>query len=226
MNRRIECRSEGCTNEVLYKTLDGNFVDPHDRRNGGGRPPISPTGRGSPPGPHHRYSNGSIQVSPYCKQHTCIHFHLEERCVYKKPRHDTVCAVHTKCPVPNCNQARAQFLDPTFEPIHNAAPRYARYEVCSDHKCTVPRCPARRASPRSTFCQAREDGCQAEGCTRQRQEQRNCCETQPGCETNGCGEARHFSAKTNEYLAHCLNRKPIYPYHLITYQIWSSCCLA
>ncbi|GAB1313549.1 hypothetical protein MFIFM68171_03759 [Madurella fahalii] len=223
MNRRIECRSEGCTNEVLYKTLDGAFVDPHDRRASSGRPPISPTGRGSPSG-HHRYSNGSIQVSPFCKQHTCIHFHGDERCVYQKPRHDTVCAVHARCPIPNCNQARAQFLDPTYDPLSNAIPRYARYDVCPDHKCAVPRCPGRRASPRSNFCQAHS--CQAEGCMNTRQDQRNCCEEHQckarGCRTivegrfpycvihikcgmDGCGEARHFSAETKEYLAHCTN---------------------
>ncbi len=63
MSRRIECRSEGCVNEVYYKALDD------DRRgNGGGRSPLSGPGRGSPSGLHHRHSTGSIQMSPYCKQ--------------------------------------------------------------------------------------------------------------------------------------------------------------
>ncbi|KAL2024097.1 hypothetical protein VTK56DRAFT_9877 [Thermocarpiscus australiensis] len=225
MNRRIECRSEGCTNEVLLKTVDGTFVDPHDRRGSGGvRPPPSPNDRGSPLGPQHRYSNGSIQVSPYCRQDTCVHFHTNDRCIYKKPPHDTVCAIHARCPVENCNQARAQFLDPSFDPLSNSVPRYARYEVCSDHKCTVQRCPQRRAAPKTAFCQAHN--CQAEGCTNQLQDQRNCCEEHQcktrGCRTivegrfpycaihikcgmNGCGEARHFSSKTSEYLAHCTN---------------------
>jgi hypothetical protein len=107
MSRRIECRSEGCTHEVLFKAVDGAFDD----RRGSGRPPLSPTGRGSPSGRHHKHGSSSIQVSPYCKQRTpypvsssinqsthlsvdtCIHFHGDERCVYKKPPHDTVCAI-------------------------------------------------------------------------------------------------------------------------------------
>ncbi|KAK4651289.1 hypothetical protein QC762_0091170 [Podospora pseudocomata] len=35
----------------------------------------------------------------------------------------------TRCPIPDCHQARAQFLDPNFDPLSNAVPRYARYEV-------------------------------------------------------------------------------------------------
>ncbi|KAK3304082.1 uncharacterized protein B0T15DRAFT_229234 [Chaetomium strumarium] len=212
MNRRIKCQSEGCPNEVLFKTHDGAF---DDRRGSGGRSPLSP---------HDRHSTGPLQVSPYCKQHTCIHFYGDERCIYKKPPHDTVCAIHARCPVPNCYQARAQYLAPNFDPLSNAAPRYARYEVCSDHKCTIPRCPASRASSRTTFCQAH--ACQAEGCARQRQDQRNCCVEHQcktrGCRTivegefphcaihikcqmSGCGESRHFSAKAKDYLAYCTN---------------------
>ncbi|KAK4122767.1 hypothetical protein N657DRAFT_646501 [Parathielavia appendiculata] len=219
MSRRIECRSEGCTNEVLFKSLDGAF---DDRRGSGVRPPLSLTDRSSPSGLHHRHSNGSIQVSPYCKQHTCIHFHGDERCIYKKPRHDTVCPIHARCPVPNCTQARAQYLEPNFDPLSNALPRYARFDVCSEHKCALPRCPGRRASPRTTFCQAH--ACHAEDCTNLRQEDRNCCEEHQcksgGCRTivegdfpycashikcqaTGCGEAKHYLAKADEYLAYC-----------------------
>lgn len=53
MNRRIECRSEGCNYEVVFKTADGAF----DERRASGRIPLSPP---------HRHSN-AIQVSPYCK---------------------------------------------------------------------------------------------------------------------------------------------------------------
>ena len=54
MNRRIECRSEGCNYEVVFKTADGAF---DERRAANGRIPLSPP---------HRHSN-AIQVSPYCK---------------------------------------------------------------------------------------------------------------------------------------------------------------
>ncbi|KAK4102026.1 hypothetical protein N658DRAFT_412287, partial [Parathielavia hyrcaniae] len=155
MSRRIECRSEGCTSEVLFKSLDGAF---DDRRGSGGRPSLSPTERNSPSGLHHRHSNGSIQVSPYCKQHTCIHFHGDERCIYKKPPHDTVCPIHARCPVANCTQARAQFLEPNFDPMSNTLPRYARFDVCSEHQCkarscrtivegSFPYCASRRPAP-------------------------------------------------------------------------------
>ncbi|KAL2129319.1 hypothetical protein VTI74DRAFT_7947 [Chaetomium olivicolor] len=218
MSRRLECKSEGCTNEVL-QILDSAF---DDRRGGGGRSPLSPNGRGSSPGLHHRHSSNSILVSKYCKQHTCAHFLGDERCLYKKPPHDSVCAIHAKCPVPNCNQARAQVLDPNFDPLSGAIPRYVRFDVCHDHKCALQRCQGRRISPRTPFCQAH--ACHAEGCPNQRQEQRNCCVDHQcktrGCRTivegefphcaihikcqvNGCGEARHFLAKANDYLAYC-----------------------
>ncbi|EAQ86871.1 predicted protein [Chaetomium globosum CBS 148.51] len=126
MNRRIECRSEGCNYEVVFKTADGAF----DERRASGRIPLSPP---------HRHSN-AIQVSPYCKLHTCIHFHGDERCVYKKPSHDSVCAIHARCPISDCTQARAQFLEPNFDPLSNAVPKYARYDVCSDHQCKTKGC--------------------------------------------------------------------------------------
>ncbi|KAH6613429.1 hypothetical protein F5144DRAFT_607332 [Chaetomium tenue] len=121
MNRRIECRSEGCNYEVVFKTADGAF----DERRASGRIPLSPP---------HRHSN-AIQVSPYCKLHTCIHFHGDERCVYKKPSHDSVCAIHARCPISDCTQARAQFLEPNFDPLSNAVPKYARFDTsvhCND----------------------------------------------------------------------------------------------
>ncbi|KAH6851165.1 hypothetical protein B0I37DRAFT_129918 [Chaetomium sp. MPI-CAGE-AT-0009] len=206
MNRRIECRSEGCNHEVLFKTAEGAF----DERRGGN-------------GLHHRHSN-AIQVSPYCKHHTCVHFHGDERCVYKKPSHDSVCAIHARCPIADCTQARAQFLEPTFDSLSNAVPKYARFDVCSDHKCALQRCPGRRASTGTTYCQSH--ACQADGCSNLRQEQRNCCVEHQcktkGCRTivegqfpycvihikcqvNSCNEARHLSAKTNEYLAFCID---------------------
>ncbi|KAK0748503.1 hypothetical protein B0T21DRAFT_279118 [Apiosordaria backusii] len=228
MNRKIECRSDGCGNEVLFKALEGGFnIHPPNldhyhyrdhRRSGVGAGPRSPTGA---TGRH----LGAQHVSPYCKQHTCVHFHREESCTNKKPPHDTVCAVHTRCPIPDCNQARAQFLDPNFDPLSNAVPRYARYEVCADHKCIVRRCPQRRASTGTTFCQARhcKDGCRADGCSNERQDQLECCEKRAAtwlwrgiipsaltvnmtCEMHGCGGAKHFDPKTKEYLPYCTNR--------------------
>ncbi|KAK4040350.1 hypothetical protein C8A01DRAFT_15758 [Parachaetomium inaequale] len=191
MSRRIECRSEGCTHEVLFKTVDGAFDD----RRGSGRPPLSPIGRGSPSGPHHRHGSSSIQVSPYCKQHTCIHFHGDERCVYKKPPHDTVCAIHARCPVPNCTQARAQFLEPSFDPLSNAVPKYARFEVCSDHQCKTAGCRAIAesaypycANRRSILPHGRSSGVIT-----------NSSDIQ--CQMNGCKEPRHPSARAHEYLA-------------------------
>ncbi|KAK0660421.1 hypothetical protein QBC41DRAFT_330967 [Cercophora samala] len=220
MSRKIECRSDGCGNEVLFKTVEGGFnlhqpnLDHYHyrdhRRSGisaGPRSPPAGTGR---------------HLSPYCKQHTCVHFHREECCTNKKPPHDTVCAVHTRCPIPDCNQARAQFLDPNFDPLSSAVPRYARYEVCADHKCIVRRCPQRRASAGTTFCQGH--GCRADGCGNERQDQLECCEKHQcnirgcdlvvegnhtlcahhmTCEMNGCGGAKHFDPKKKEYLPYC-----------------------
>ncbi|KAK4175887.1 hypothetical protein QBC36DRAFT_330444 [Triangularia setosa] len=222
MNRKIECRSDGCSNEVLFKTLEGGFnihqpnLDHYHyrdhRRSSTGAGPRSPAGAA---GRH---------LSPYCKQHTCVHFHREECCANKKPPHDTVCAVHTRCPIPDCNQARAQFLDPNFDPLSNAVPRYARYEVCADHKCIVRRCPQRRASTGTVFCQAHE--CRADGCSNERQDRLECCEKHQchsrgcdlvveanhtlcahhiTCEMNGCGGAKHFDPKTKEHLPYCTN---------------------
>ncbi|AEO71165.1 uncharacterized protein THITE_2025341, partial [Thermothielavioides terrestris NRRL 8126] len=189
MDRRTQCRSEGCSNEVLYKTVVGEF---DDRRGSGRKSPRSPNDRGSPSGPYHRYSNSSIYFSPFCKQHTCIHFHGDENCINQKPRHDTVCAIHTRCPVPNCTQARAQFLDPNVDPLSNAVPRYARYDVCSDHRCRTTGC---RSIVESDFpyCAMRtftECGLSLRGPRL----------TVPDikCAWSSCGEARHFSARTND----------------------------
>jgi len=41
-------------------------------------------------------------------------------------------ATDARCPVPNCTQARAQFLEPNFDPQSSAMPRYARFDFCSD----------------------------------------------------------------------------------------------
>ncbi|KAK4205718.1 hypothetical protein QBC40DRAFT_270739 [Triangularia verruculosa] len=221
MNRRIECRSDGCGNEVLFKTLEGGFNIPQpnldqyhyrDHRRSGAA------------GPRASISTAGRHLSPYCKQHTCVHFHREECCTNKKPPHDTVCAVHTRCPIPDCHQARAQFLDPNFDPLSSAVPRYARYEVCADHKCIIRRCPQRRAATGTTFCQAH--GCRADGCSNERQDQLECCEKHQcqirgcdlvvegnhalcahhmTCEMNGCGGAKHFDLKTKEYLPYCTN---------------------
>nr|CDP30521.1 Putative protein of unknown function [Podospora anserina S mat+] len=203
MNRKIECRSDGCGNEVLFKpTLEGGFnihqpnLDHYHYRD------------------HRRSVAGGRRLSPYCKQHTCAHFHREECCTNKKPPHDTVCAVHTRCPIPDCHQARAQFLDPNFDPLSNAVPRYARYE--------------RRASTSTTFCQARE----ADGCGNERQDQLECCEKRAAtwlwkatipsvltvdmtCEMNGCGGAKHFEPNKKEYLPYCTNRMS-----LLIHEFW------
>ncbi|KAK0704785.1 hypothetical protein B0H67DRAFT_360170 [Lasiosphaeris hirsuta] len=213
-----KCRSEGCTAEILYKTLEGAYVDPTERRPGGIR---SPPDRGSP-NPYHRYSTGSAPVlSQYCRQHTCCHFMKEEGCTNKKPRHDSVCAIHAQCPIKNCTQARGQYCDTQFDHISGALPRYSRYDLCFDHKCTVRQCQKLR-SPRSIFCQAH--GCHVEGCKNMSQEKANCCEEhqcqEDGCRTivdgdypycamhiqckiKPCGMTRHFLPKTKEYLAFC-----------------------
>lgn len=82
MNQRIKCRSDGCLNEVFFKTVEvpagggggagpsNAYMDPIERRASGIRSPV--VGRGSP-GPYghgHRYSTGggSTIVSQYCKQ--------------------------------------------------------------------------------------------------------------------------------------------------------------
>ncbi|KAK4163021.1 hypothetical protein QBC43DRAFT_320395 [Cladorrhinum sp. PSN259] len=221
MNHRDKCQSKGCHNDVLYKTLDGAFIDAQDRRSGHSRSPLSPESRGSPSGPYQRYNNNTTQVSPYCKLHTCSHFHKTESCLNKKPPHDSVCATHTRCPVGDCAQARAQYLDPNLDPMSNAQPIYARYEVCSDHRCTVRQCPRRR-EPGTPFCQ--NHGCQAEACTKKRQEQRGSCEDHQcktrgcravtdgeyphcadhiKCDIHGCEGVRHFSSKSREYLQSC-----------------------
>ncbi|KAK0651643.1 hypothetical protein B0T16DRAFT_83831 [Cercophora newfieldiana] len=214
MNRRHnECRSEGCGGEVVFKTVDGAFIDPAERQRGI---------RGSPNG-YHRHSIGPTQImSAYCKQHTCIHFAREEGCSNKKPPHDSVCAIHARCPVQDCISARGQYLDTKFEHVPGSVPRYARYELCFDHKCMVRTCQRGRTSSKSSYCSAH--GCQAEGCEKLSLEQRNCC-AEHECKTDGCrtiveGEypfcvihikcevqncnmARHLLAKTNEYLDFC-----------------------
>ncbi|KAK3684003.1 hypothetical protein B0T22DRAFT_268206 [Podospora appendiculata] len=220
MNRRnTECRSEGCNNDVFFKAVEGAFIDPIERRASGIRSP--PTGRGSP-AQYHRFSTGSSVVSPYCKQHTCMHFLKDEACMNRKPVHDAVCAIHAKCPMQDCSQARIQYLDPSYEPVPNTLPRYFRLDFCAEHKCSVKQCTRRRATPRTAFCQAHS--CQAEGCTKQSQEQRNCCEQHEcktegcrtivdgkypycalhvTCEMHNCGRARHSMPKSKEYHAFC-----------------------
>ena len=42
-----------------------------------------------------------------------------------------------KCPMPDCNLARAQYLDPNFESGINAVPRYLRFEYCSERRSKV-----------------------------------------------------------------------------------------
>ncbi|KAK4133151.1 hypothetical protein BT67DRAFT_435036 [Trichocladium antarcticum] len=235
MNRGIECRSEGCTNEVLFKTLDGASGEAHGRRSSSGRSPLSPADRDSPLGRFLDQTN-SIQVSPYCRQHTCAHFHGDERCLHQKPPHDTVCAIHTRCPVPNCAQARVQFLDPAFDPSSKAIPRYVRLGACADR-------------PKANFCQARklsvlscwdwcridngkmaarlrtaqssarvsgtaakipasdsiQDQCRTRGCRTIVEGKFPYCTTHIKCGMNVCGEARHLFDKTAEYHAYCVD---------------------
>ncbi|KAK3997200.1 hypothetical protein QBC44DRAFT_364950 [Cladorrhinum sp. PSN332] len=196
-----KCQSKGCHNEVLYKTLDSAFVDPQDRHS---RSP-----------PYQRYGNGRAQVSSYCELHTCSHFLKNEGCPNKKPPHDSV------CPQRDCVQARAQFLDPNFDPMSSASPVYARYDVCPDHKCTVRQCPRRR-EPETPFCS--NHACKAGACLKRRQGDRESCEDHQcksrgcrgitdgefpycaqhiKCSIHGCGGVRHFDPKTQEYLESC-----------------------
>jgi len=75
MNRRIECRSEGCGGEVVFKTVEGVYPDPLDRRPGGIR---NQTGRGSPNGYHRHSSIGSPVVSAYCKMRKGLSIFIED----------------------------------------------------------------------------------------------------------------------------------------------------
>ncbi|KAK4223186.1 hypothetical protein QBC38DRAFT_488200 [Podospora fimiseda] len=211
-----KCQSKGCHNDVLYKTLDPGFDN-----NRHSRSTLSPSGRGSPPGSYPRYASPRAQVSSYCEVHTCSHFLKNESCPHKKPPHDSVCAQHARCPIGDCMQARAQYLDPNFDPMTSASPVYARYDVCPDHKCNVRQCPRRR-EPETPFCV--NHGCQAEGCQKRRQGDRDACEDHQckarscraitegdypycaqhiKCAIPGCGGVKHFAPKTQEYLESC-----------------------
>jgi hypothetical protein len=161
-----------------------------------------------------------------------------------------------RCPVPNCTHARTQFLEPNFDPLSNAVPKYARFEVCSDRafpvrlsffevlthrvdKCSLQRCPGRRASSRDSFCQARKhrmlysvawcyvdnplDACQAEDCVNLRQEQRNCCaermsttawtvrKTHTNITPDQCKTAGCRAIAESEY-PYCTSRRSILPH--------------
>ncbi|KAK3941717.1 hypothetical protein QBC46DRAFT_381813 [Diplogelasinospora grovesii] len=213
------CKSDGCNQEIWYKTLEGAFIDPAERRYSGIRSPLN--ARGSP-GPYHRNNpnGGNSYPSQYCKQHTCSYFLRDDACHYKKPPHDAVCAIHSKCPILDCHQAKVQYLEPNS--VDPTTPKYARYEFCADHKCTVRHCNRRRARPGTAFCQTH--CCPADGCTNQKQEQQNCCEEHTcrndkcqtivdekypfcalhiKCELRNCGKARHLVPKTKEYLSFC-----------------------
>ncbi|KAL0470296.1 hypothetical protein QR685DRAFT_441302 [Neurospora intermedia] len=248
MNHRskgqLMCRLEGCQYEVLFKTVDsgggsgGGYVDPLERRASIIR---DRTGRGSPAGAgaagggggyghQHRYSNAgassSTVASPFCQAHTCTHFFRDdETCTQLKPSHDAVCAYHARCPVPECSQARLQYLDPAYESRHgDSLPVYQRWEYCADHKCTIRRCPRRKPSAKASYC--KEHGCRADGCKKLVLEKQICCEEHQ-CQHDGCGtivegkypycaihikcdisncnRARHNVAGTKEYLRFCVD---------------------
>ncbi|KAK1776326.1 hypothetical protein QBC45DRAFT_219479 [Copromyces sp. CBS 386.78] len=249
MNHRsknqLMCRLEGCPHEVLFKAVDngGSYaVDPLERRASSVRDrngnPLQ--GRGSPaggppggyPGHQHRYSSAgaSTVASPFCQAHTCSHFFRdEETCTQLKPSHDSVCAYHAKCPVPECNQARLQYLDPAYESRHSeTGPVYQRWEYCADHKCTLRRCPHRKPSAKASYC--KNHGCRADGCKKQviidGKQSSICCEEhqcqQDGCGTivegkypycaihikcdiSNCNRARHNVSGTKEYLRFCVD---------------------
>ncbi|KAK3344803.1 hypothetical protein B0H65DRAFT_573224 [Neurospora tetraspora] len=221
MNHRskgqLMCRLEGCPHEVLFKAVDGGgYVDPLERRASGIRDRNNPLqGRGSPAGGpggyghQHRYSNAGAD---------------DETCTQLKPAHDSVCAYHARCPVPECNQARLQYLDPAYESRHSdTGPMYQRWEYCADHKCTIRRCPRRKQSAKAIYC--KDHGCQADGCKSQRLDSKhNCCEEhqckQDGCGTivegkfsycaihikcdiSNCNRARHNVSGTKDYLRFC-----------------------
>ncbi|KAK3490349.1 uncharacterized protein B0T23DRAFT_396528 [Neurospora hispaniola] len=128
MNHRskgqLMCRLEGCPHEVLFKTVDsgggsgGGYVDPLERRASIIRDRNGHTlqGRGSPAGAGAAGGGGD-----------------DETCTQLKPSHDAVCAYHARCPVPECSQARLQYLDPAYESRHgDSLPVYQRWEYCAD----------------------------------------------------------------------------------------------
>ncbi|KAK4236719.1 hypothetical protein C8A03DRAFT_45337 [Achaetomium macrosporum] len=78
-------------------------------------------------------------------------------------------------------QSAPSYLAPNFDPLSDAAPRYARYEVCSDHQCNTRGC--------RTFVEGEFPH----------------CAIHIKCQMSGCGEARHFSTKAKDYLAYCTN---------------------
>lgn len=117
MNRREQfkpenqCRAEGCNGEVFFKIIQGDSA--LDRRQMGNRSPLSPVNGGHPPNQQIRmFPDGSRILSSFCKKRTypqiikhrggfsdevwtdtCSLFLSDEGCTFKKPIHDTVCAV-------------------------------------------------------------------------------------------------------------------------------------
>ncbi|OIW27193.1 hypothetical protein CONLIGDRAFT_633529 [Coniochaeta ligniaria NRRL 30616] len=118
MNRREQlkpenqCRADGCNGEVFFKTIPGDPVP--DRRQMGNRSPLTPVNGGHPPNQQMRmFPEGSRILSSFCKKRnmlaelpcmgsvvltkgrtdTCSLFLADEGCTFKKPIHDTVCAL-------------------------------------------------------------------------------------------------------------------------------------
>ncbi|KAH8907365.1 hypothetical protein BR93DRAFT_692158 [Coniochaeta sp. PMI_546] len=238
MNRREQfkpenqCRAEGCNGEVFFKIIQGDAAS--DRRQMGNRSPLTPVNGGHPHNQQIRmFPEGSRILSTFCKKHTCSLFLTDEGCTFKKPIHDTVCAIHTKCPIPGCARAKSQYLDAGT--AQGGPSKYLRHDFCPDHKCVVAKCPQRRVLYQSTgqapsgqqgrfltVCQ--QHRCKAEGCVEQSQEGRNSCRDHecrtPECRTivedgypfcaihikctvANCGNARYLPKGAKDYLLGC-----------------------
>nr|CAD21147.1 hypothetical protein [Neurospora crassa] len=170
MNHRskgqLMCRLEGCQHEVLFKTVDsgggsgGGYIDPLERRASIIRDRNGHTLQGRGSPAGAGAPGGGGDDETYAR-----------------------------CPVPECSQARLQYLDPAYESRHgDSLPVYQRWEYCADH------------------------GCRADGCKKLVLEKQICCE-EPGWMWNDsrgeisllCHPARHNVAGTKEYLRFCVD---------------------
>ncbi|KAJ4379052.1 hypothetical protein N0V85_008896, partial [Neurospora sp. IMI 360204] len=96
-----------------------------------------------------------------------------------------------RCPVPECNQARLQYLDPAYESRHSdTGPVYQRWEYCADHKCTIRRCPRRKQSAKAIYCKDLEG-------------KFSYCAIHVKCDISNCNRARHNVSGTKDYLRFC-----------------------
>ncbi|EGO56959.1 hypothetical protein NEUTE1DRAFT_102215 [Neurospora tetrasperma FGSC 2508] len=158
MNHRskgqLMCRLEGCPHEVLFKTVDS----------GGG--------------------SGGGYVDPLERRASIIRDRNGHTLQGRGSPAGAGAAggggYDARCPVPECSQARLQYLDPAYESRHgDSLPVYQRWEYCADH------------------------GCRADGCKKLVLEKQICCEEREISLL--CHPARHNVADTKEYLRFCVD---------------------